>query len=914
MERSVRDAILTGMSTDSVPALLDRATELAAIEELCGSLSGRTGLVLKGEPGAGTTALLRAAAGIAESRGVRVLTIAPVAADAARPLGVLRELLALLGDEDGGMGDPVGPAAHVAALVASAANARPTLLILDDVGWVDDASWDVLVGAARLLRAAPVALLVGAHAGDARVRGRGLDVLAVRPLGADAGRTLLDRTGAHLPAFVRARILEAAGGNALAIGELAAVPSVSWSSHCVRAPVALPLTPSLVDRLGAPLRGLDALTRELLLAAAANDGESLGDAVEVVARVTGAATDEVLDAGSRAVERRIVEVDGGVVRFRTEAVRSVVYRAASLPRRHAVHTAFAAHLADRPGRAAWHRAAASLRPDEPLAVALEAEAREARARGELRVALATMDRAARVSTSDEARVVRLLVAAELSFEIGRPDFVSGFVRQAAALARSPEHQAEVAWIQNLYDLGRPDDGRTAIRHLLHAERVAEEGADGVARTLVVHAGERGRVTPAAALDVDEPLASAERMGGMEARPMLTTVAAVFAPLTQGERALAVLRAQPADAHGDPRLARLLGHSALELGDDELAVGFFSPAIARLRMEGRYGILPHALRERAWALLNVDGLARARADVAEASRLADETGQSVLAAEIRALEALIEAVDGDADQAERLAGDAERVLLGRPGAMADVHMARGVICIALGRHDEAYDWFARLWDERGVALLRTRRWLAADALAEAAVWAGRIEEVRPLVEGIEADAARLPSSPRLAHAAAYCRAVITADDSEVDPYEAALAVPGPRGPMATARLQFAHGMWLRRRRRIVEARRELRAARAGFEAIGAARWADRTGQELRAAGDGTPVVVVGPGRDELTPQELQIAEMAASGLSNREIGQRLYLSHRTIGSHLYRVFPKLGVTTRAQLRDALGQVQPAESLR
>jgi DNA-binding CsgD family transcriptional regulator len=899
------------MSSRSVPALLDRASELEAVEELCASPVGRTGLILKGEPGVGTTALLQAAAETAEVHGLRVLTLAPVAADADQPFAALRELLALVGDEPGGMGDPAGPAAHVAAVIAAAVRSHPTLLVVDDLRWVDDASWDVLAGAARLLRTAPVALLAAAHTGDTRVRDRGLEVVPVRPLDADASAALLDRTGAHLPAFVRSRILEAAAGNPLAIRELASVPSVSWSSHCVRAPVALPLTPTLVDRLGAPVRGLDALAAELLLAVAANDGEALGDAVEAAARTTGAGLDEVLDAGTRVVERRIVEVGGGAVRFRTEAQRSVVYRAASLPRRHAIHTAFAASLADRPARAAWHRAAASLRPDEALAVALEAGARDARSRGELRVALATMDRAVRVSTSDEARVVRLLAAAEMSFEIGRPDFVSGFVRQAAALARSPEHQEQVAWIQNLYDLGRPDDGRRALEHLQHAERSLEAGAVAMARTLVVHAGERARVTPSPALPAAELQAAAERMGGMERWPMLTAVAAVAAPLSQGERALAVLRSLPADAHGDPRLARLLGHAALELGDDDLAVGFLSAAIARLRLEGRYGILPHALRERGWALLYTDGLARARADVAEASRLADETGQVVLAGEIRALEAIVAAVDGGADQAERLVGDAERVLLGRPAAMADVHMARGVLCLSLGHYDEAYDWFALLWDDAGAAALRTRRWLAAGALAEAAVWAGRLEDVQPHVEALEADAARLPSSPRLAHTAAYARAITTVDDGAEDPYLAALAVPGPRGPMATARLRFAYGMWLRRRRRIVDARRELRAARAVFDAIGAGSWADRTAQELRAAGDGTPVVLTGPGRDELTPQELQIAELAATGLSNREIGQRLYLSHRTVGSHLYRVFPKLGVTNRAQLRDALNQARSGE---
>jgi DNA-binding CsgD family transcriptional regulator len=899
------------MSTISASPLLDRESELRAIEELCDDLTGRTGLVLVGEAGVGTTALLRAAVPLADARGIRVLSVTPAAADPTRPLGVLGDLLALVDDGTGTVSEPGGAAAHVAHLLTAAARNRPTLVLLDDLPSVDDASWNVLAAAARLLDGERAALLVAGHSGDPRPRGRGLDVLPVRPLGPAASAELLSRTGAHLPAFVKARILEAAAGNPLAIGELATVSSARWGDHCVRAPVALPLTSSLVERLAAPLRGLDALTGELLLAAAANDGEALGEAVDAVVRVTGAGTTDVLEAASRAVALRTLECDGAVLRFRTEVARSTVYRTASLPRRHAIHTAFAAGLGDRPVRSAWHRAAASLQPDEALAAVLEAGARDARTRGRIRVALATMDRAVRVSESDDARVGRLLAAAEMSFEIGRPDFVARFVGRAATLARTREHHERVTWIRGLYDLGRPDDGRAVFDGVRHAERALAEGLVPLSRTLVCQAAGRARETSAGALPVDELLALFEDAGGMERRPILAALVAVVAPVSQGERALAVLRSPQAQADGDPLLAWLLGRAALELGDDELALGFLSAAVARLRLEGRYGILPHALRSRAWALFNTDGLTRARSDVAEAARLADETGQTVLLAEIRALDAVIEAVAGDAARADGLAGEAERVLLGRPGAMADVQMARGLICLARGRYDEAYDWLARLWDDTGAAVLRTRRWMAADALAEAAVWADREEDVREHATALEADAALLPSAPRLAHAAAFARAVTRADDRDTDTYDAALAVPGPRGPMATARLQLAHGMWLRRRRRIAEARRELRAAFAAFDAIGAPHWAGRAAQELRAAGDGTQVVALGPGRHTLTPQELQIAEMAASGLSNREIGQQLFLSHRTIGSHLYRVFPKLGVTTRAQLRDALNQARAGE---
>lgn len=180
--------------------------------------------------------------------------------------------------------------------------------------------------------------------------------------------------------------------------------------------------------------------------------------------------------------------------------------------------------------------------------------------------------------------------------------------------------------------------------------------------------------------------------------------------------------------------------------------------------------------------------------------------------------------------------------------------------------------------------------------------GELATVRPLVNELAITAGAVPS-PGLRAAVAHARAVLGSGSEEsaelfIEAREAAVV----RGPLATGRVRLAYGIWLRRHRQVAEARLELRSALAAFESVGADPWSDRARSELRAAG--SAVASVNTGADELTAQARQIAELAAAGLSNREIGIRLYLSHRTVSTHLYRVFPKLGITSRAQLRDAL----------
>jgi ATP/maltotriose-dependent transcriptional regulator MalT len=151
---------------------------------------------------------------------------------------------------------------------------------------------------------------------------------------------------------------------------------------------------------------------------------------------------------------------------------------------------------------------------------------------------------------------------------------------------------------------------------------------------------------------------------------------------------------------------------------------------------------------------------------------------------------------------------------------------------------------------------------------------------------------------------HARALLARGGAEAQRYfDEALAADLGRWPLQRARLLLAYGEWLRRQRRIAESRAPLRTARDAFDTLGCASWSARARRELRASGESSrrrdPAA-----RDQLTAQELQIAQLAAQGLSNREIGQQLFVSHRTVGTHLYRVFPKLGITARGELGVAL----------
>ena len=235
-------------------------------------------------------------------------------------------------------------------------------------------------------------------------------------------------------------------------------------------------------------------------------------------------------------------------------------------------------------------------------------------------------------------------------------------------------------------------------------------------------------------------------------------------------------------------------------------------------------------------------------------------------------------------------------MGASPLLSLAQLTRGVGALGEGRHADAYAALSRIYEPGDVAHHRFIGWWALVDLVDAAIHSDHHDEARALVAAYE-PLLEQTGAPLLRAGLTYARAVLYDEEERfLEPVDAY--------PLIRARLLLAYGAWLRRRRRLADSRAPLRTAREGFDALGAVRWGERARQELRASGE-TSRRRTPEAWDELTPQELQIAQMAAAGLTNREIGERLYLSHRTIGSHLYRIFPKLGVTSRSELRDTVG---------
>ena len=403
---------------------------------------------------------------------------------------------------------------------------------------------------------------------------------------------------------------------------------------------------------------------------------------------------------------------------------------------------------------------------------------------------------------------------------------------------------------------------------------------------------------------DAVVAAAERLDVEQSDPRMLVVLAFAAPIRRGADVIDRLSRLVPAADADAAAMRLVGNAAMAVGAFDIAARSLAASAAGLRAQGRLGLLPRALTLQAWSAVQLGDLGAAIPAAEEGRRLAEETNQPLIMATAQAVQALLAALRGDQEATAGLAAQAERVCvpIGASAVLAAVQFARGLAALGGGYPAEALGHLRRIHDPADPAYHAAVRCFTIGDLADAARRSGDPDGIRVFADEMETAAGQTPS-PLLHAGLRYARALLAKDTDAAALFETALQSDMSTWPFLRARVQLAYGEWLHQQRQNAASRAPLRAAREAFDALGMIPWSERARQQLRATGE-TSRPRTAEARDRLTPQELQIVQMAAEGLSNREIGQMLYLSHRTVSSHLYRVFPKLGITSRTELRTAL----------
>nr|WP_221383081.1 LuxR family transcriptional regulator [Actinoplanes polyasparticus] len=875
--------------------VVGRAEEIERLRALLDRLPREGGsLVLRGDAGVGKSTLLGWAAGEAGRRGLRTITVTGVQAEFDLPYAGLDRLVTGLPPQEStaaaqavvraALDGDLTPVRVALALLTLLTESAGTLLLADDAQWLDDASWDALTFVARRLAGDPVLIVMTMRNGaetTQRLAGAALPELTVEPLADAEAAALLDQRAPALRPDVRDRVLAEAAGNPLGLVELA-----SLGDRTGRLPEDLPLPARLERSFALSVDALPEATRTLLQVAAYNDGS---DVYETVAAAAGLAAITIDDL-TPAVAADLVRVDGfGALRFRHPLVRSALRQAVPAGRRRDIHAALAATIPDAPGdeRRIWHLAAATTRPDERIAAELARAAQRARRRGTLVSAIVGLERAAQLTPDPDVQAHRLMWALATAHDLGDPETLRRLMTTLSARTLPPPVQARLNWFREVM-LGSGWSGAERLASFVEAvDQVRRDGdpelaltelANNALRCYWSNADDRTRTAMVDAVErFDLPPDNAQRIA----------VLAMAAPLERGPEVIASIDRLSRRLLGTPEELELLAVSASGLGSWRRSVVLCRAAANSARAEGRLGLLTQTLVTEATVAGQLGDVRLAEQAATEAFALANETGQPRWALTASMAQGYAAALRGDSATAERLAHEAESALLpaGAYPMLALVQLIRGVGALAEGRHVTAFEQLSAVFDPDDVPYHPAIRLWAVSHLADAAVGCGREDDLRAIMDGLpDVDL------PVLRMGRAYVAALL-------EPGEIEGAIDADY-PFERARLQHSYGSWLRRRRRVSESRTHLRAATTALNALGVTPWAERARAELRAAGESSPRRE--DARDRLTPQELQIAMLAADGLTNRDIGERLFLSPRTISTHLYHIFPKLGVSSRTEL--------------
>jgi DNA-binding CsgD family transcriptional regulator len=911
-----------------VEGLVGRDAEIAQLEAaLAGAAEHGAALLVSGEAGIGKTSLLDTAVRQARNRGYRVLAVTGFESEAQLPYAGLHQLLQpVLESADRlpvpqrsalltalGMREGMPPEMFLVALatlnlIDEAGDESPLVVVADDVQWLDAPTTSVLTFIARRLESTHILLAIALREGfQTPVLSAHLPEIHAGPLSEAASRELLGSVAQDLDHQTRRLILDESRGNPLALLELPRAFRSQGTDGREGALRSLPLTERLERTFSAQVARLPRDTQTALLLAALDKEPSVSDVLAATRRYAG--IEVTVDLLEPALEGGLISIEGSIVRFRHPLIRSALDQSATAAQRRNGHLLLAEVVSD-PDRRAWHRAKSVLGADEGAAKDLEAVAARAQDRGATATALGAFEFAASLTPEESDRARRLLAAAELAFQLGDRPAVGRLLDAAATLPLTSHDVARMTWLREIFNDGNPGDPDAVARLVAVALEAAARGDNSLSLNLLQGAALRCWWADPGVEAKTLVVEAVEQIAGDDLDPRALEILALTAPIGAAARiAMQVREAAQIDA-GDPSRTQELAFAAYAAGDIAQSIELMDRASPTLRAQGRLGLLAQLLVVRAWAGINTGQFSEASRAVEEGSRLAIETGQSIWAAISELGHAVLLGLEGNEGTAEKLIAVATSGHSSAPPlsiVLAKGAFARGVIAMTAGRQSDAVDHFSRMFLPDGPAFHAIVAQAAAPLVIECAVRAGRIDDARRLMDALEATAERT-TAPRIQIGVRFGRALLANESEAENLYEKALDAD-PKWPFDFARLEMSYGSWLRRQRRITESRPHLRAARDIFGALGVQPWADKARAELRASGEKIAEPVRAP-HQTLSNQELQIAQMAASGLSNREIGDRLFLSHRTVGAHLYRVFPKLGIASRSELARALQSVEPA----
>ncbi|MGW5456828.1 AAA family ATPase [Nocardia sp. NPDC003979] len=944
-----------------------RDAEQAMLDDLlAGARAGRSAaLVIRGEAGIGKSALLDYAA----AQGLPTVRSAGIESEAELPFAALHLLVkpgmelvgqlpprqrdaleAAFGLGEHAPADRMLIGLAVLTLLAEEAADGPLLCIVDDGHWLDQATADALLFAARRLDAEGVVMLFAARTGPDDFPAPGLAELSLTGLPLEAAAALLDAGTTRLSPATRYRLLAESGGNPLALLEL---PSVVGDSD-VDTANPLPLTQRLQLAFHSRITKLPPATRTVLLVAAAAGTADIGRVLQAAATL-GAGLPDLQPAQ----DADMIDLDSGRLTWRHPLLRSAVYQGAALTQRLAAHRALAAAYAPPaypppavhaaasrptgPGgtgatssmsatddsvidadcsttgpddsengaegsigfgtRAvfddndadlrAWHSACAATGPDEETAAALENTADRARRRNGFHGAVAAYERAAALSVDSAARVRRLVLAAETATEAGLTEQAARLAERAAALAGGGEYEQRLELVRAQAEFGSGTPG-SAHRRFMSAARAARTGDPGTAARILARAVHTAWYLGPAELDEVAGFLTTLRLA--EDDPA-TPIARYLTGSVSGRRTTdlraVVDAARAAGADNPADLVQLCG-SGLVVGQDDQVDEVAAELIAECREQGRIALLAPLLFFRAECQLFGGRPRESRVAAEEGLGIARDIGQAQWVSQLHAFLAYLAALHGDEQRCHAEAEQAVADQLGGPTAVGAswAHAARGLLALGDGKLDRAQAELEHMTieparhhviglrtlpDQIEVAVRLGATDRANEALTRLIEWSERAEQ-----QWIAALAAR-------------GRALL-AEDPEPH-FRTALV--GNR-PFEEARTRLLYGEWLRRDKRKVDARTQLEQCADVFDRLGATPWLERTRTELSALGVGATARADDGPLSLLTPQESQIVRLAAQGLSNREIAARLFLSHRTVGHHLYKAYPKLGVVSRGEL--------------